>query len=258
MMSAVRHSGPRTIRVAALALVFGVGAAGCATKSDVRLLQQDINAMRARQDSLFRESQRQTRLLLDTLRTSFAVQQDVRGETQHRFQQLEQVLSQVQEMLNQTQLLIAQLNERLERQTSPSTSMPVDDPTMQTLGAAESLYATAMKAMGEGSLATARAAFEEIVTRYPNEPRAPDAQFQIAQTYLLDQDFERAIQEFEKVERQWHNSPRAPDALLQAGIIAQERLRQASRARGFFNMVLQMFPASDAATVARQRLSSRG
>ncbi|MCI0433068.1 MAG: hypothetical protein L0271_05380, partial [Gemmatimonadetes bacterium] len=77
MISAVRRSGPRTIRVAALALVLGAGAAGCATKSDVRLLQQDINALRARQDSLFRETQRQTRLLLVTLRTSFAIQQDV-------------------------------------------------------------------------------------------------------------------------------------------------------------------------------------
>jgi tol-pal system protein YbgF len=258
MIPAVRRSGPRTIRVAALALMLGAGAAGCATKSDVRLLQQDINAMRARQDSLFRESQRQTRLLLDTLRTSFAIQQDVRGETQHRFQQLEQLLSQVQEMLNQTQLLIAQLNERLERQTPPIASAPMDDPTLQTPGAAESLYATAMKAMGEGSLATARAAFEEIVTRYPNEVRAPDAQFQIAQTYLLDQDFERAIQEFEKVERQWNHSDRAPDALLQAGIIAQERLRQAARAREFFNAVTQRFPNSDAANVARQRLRARG
>ncbi len=246
----------RAIAVLGLGLALIGGVAGCATKGDVRNLRRDVASLRVRHDSLFRESQRQTRLLLDTLRSSFAIQQDVRGETSHRFQQLEQMVSQLREMLDQTQLLIAQLNDRLERQMAGTVTVLPGAPAQAPVrpGAAENMYSAAMQKLGEGSYATARLAFEELLRQYPNDPRAPEAQYEIGETYYFERQYDRAIAAHEKVEQQWPRAPRAAEALLRAGVIAQER-RQTAKARELFNKVLTNYPASDAAAEARKRLN---
>jgi tol-pal system protein YbgF len=257
MRDAAPSSSQRFRRAALLALLASAcTAAGCATKSDIRTLQQDIAALRTRQDSVFRETQRQTRLLLDTLRTSFAIQQDVRGETSHRFQQLEQNLAQLEALISQTQLMIGQLNERLDRMSmqpiAGGAGISPPDPSAPP-GEADGIYTTGMQLLSDGSVEAARAAFQEIVTRYPNDPRAPEAQYQVGETYYQQEEYERAIEEFEKVESQWPRAPRAPDALLRAGIIAQEQ-NQTSAARRFFQRVTQQFPNTDAAREASRRL----
>lgn len=238
-------------------LVVMVGLAGCATKGDIRTLQTDIRALQLRQDSLFNETQRQTRLLLDTLRSSFAVQQDVRGETSHRFQQLEENLVQLEAMINQSQILTTQLLDRLDRAASPQASAEggfAPEADQPPAGQAEEMYAAAIEKIGEGSYGTARIALLQIVEEFPNDPRAPYAQYQLAELHYIEGDHDGAIAEFEKLERQWPRSPRAPDALLRAGVIAQEQ-RQNEKARGLFRAVVERFPASEAASEARRRLT---
>ncbi|MGH7577640.1 MAG: tol-pal system protein YbgF [Longimicrobiales bacterium] len=255
----MRADNVRTMAFAA-ALAIAAGA-GCATKGDIRTLQGEIQALRARQDSLFNETQRQTRLLLDTLRTSFAIQQDVRGETSHRFQQLEENLAQLEEMINQSQIMTSQLLDRLERtgagQPGGVAGAGGEDLPITGEPEAEQMYAAAMQKIGERAYATARAALMQIVENYPNDPRAPYAQVQIAETYYAEGNYELAIVEFEKVEQQWHNSPPAADALLRGGVVAQER-DQTEKARELFRAVIDRFPASEAAVEARQRLSELG
>lgn len=251
MNDVTRRSPAHLAGLAALLLMLTAG--GCATKSDVRIIQQDIMALQLRQDSLFRESQRQNRLLLDTIRSSFAAQQDMRGETSHRFLQLEQNLGRLEEMINQTQLLMAQLTDRLSRPGLPTVVSPGGDAMIAPAGEAEAMYQAAMQKVSEGSYTTARMAFEQIIELHPRDPRAPDAQFQLAETYYLEQDLDRAIEEFEKLERQWNTSPRAPEALLRAGVIAQEN-NQTAKARQLFQQVNQGYPASEAAREANRRL----
>lgn len=236
------------VALAALALP------ACATKKDLKNLRDEMVLMQQHQDSLFRETQRQNRLLLDTMRTSFDMQRDAAGQTSHRFQQLEQNLKQLEEMLNQTQILFAQLMERLERQQTAVPQMGVGSQPAGS-GAVEPLYAAAMQRMQQGSYATARLGFEEILRQYPTDPRAVDAQFQLAETYYGEKNFDRAIEEFEKVERQWPRTDRAPEALLRAGIIAQEQ-KKSAKARELFQAIKQRYPSSDASAEADRRLRS--
>jgi tol-pal system protein YbgF len=216
-------------------------------------MREEMVAMQLHQDSLFRETQRQNRLLLDTMRTSFDMQRDAQGQTSHRFQQLEQNLKQLEEMLNLTQILFAQLMERLERQqTLPQMGM---QPQTGGGGAVEPLYAAAVQRMQQGSYATARLAFEEILREHPTDPRAVDAQYQLAETYNGEKNYDRAIEEFEKLERQYSRTDRAPEALLRAGIIAQEQKKNA-KARELFQAIKQRYPSSDASAEADRRLRS--
>src|SRR5690606_8726139 len=106
-------------RALAVALACALLLPACATKRDLKDLRDELVALQLRQDSLFRQTQAQNRLPPDTLRSAFAAQLDRRGQTSHRFTQLEQSLVRLEEMVNQTQLLIAQLNERLDRVPEP-------------------------------------------------------------------------------------------------------------------------------------------
>jgi tol-pal system protein YbgF len=244
------HGVIRTAGWCAAALVLG----GCATKSDIRMLRTELIAMQQRQDSVYREAQRQNRLLLDTLRTSFDLQRDLRGETSHRFAQLEQNLGRLEELISQQQLVAAQLLERLDR-GGPLPGAVRSPGRGGGGGEAEAIYQSGLQRLGEGSYATARAAFTMLLEQYPEDPRAPEAQYGLAEAYAGERDVDRAIEEFEKVERQWPQSERAPVALLRAGILAQESNRR-DRARQFFTQLRQRYPNSDAATEAERRLRS--
>ena len=232
--------------------------AGCATKGDIRTLQQEIAQLRARQDSAVRESRRQTQMLLDTLRVSFDLARNLGGQTSTRFQDLERQLSQLEEMLNQTRLLIGQLTERLDRQAAAPVlpAIPGGGGAVSQ-GEAEGLYTAAVEKMREGAYTTALAGFQQLVEQYPNDARAADAQFQIGEIHYLQERWDEAISALERIEQQWHDSPRAPDALLRAGIIAQER-NMRTKARELYQRVRQSYPSSPAAEEAARRLRSIG
>ena len=233
---------------------------GCATKRDLRDLRDELVSLQLRQDSMFRETQAQNRLLLDTLREAFAAQLDQRGQTSHRFTQLEQSLVRLEEMVNQSQLMMAQLTERLDRvPPPPAAGVPSDPATLGGLSNAEaqSMYDAGVAKIDEGAYATARTAFEELLRQYPNDPLAPDAQYQLGETYAREENFDRAIEELQKVELNWPRSPRAMQALLRAGVISEER-GELDAARMFYQQVLQRSPNSDAAREAQRRLQAIG
>ena len=253
-----RRSRRSAARLLGLAIAMTVVLSGCATKRDLRDLRDELVSLQLRQDSMFRETQLQNRLLLDTLRSGFAAQLDQRGETSHRFAQLDQNLARLEEMVTQTQLLMAQLNERLANLTAappPALGDPAAPVGGLSAGEARTMYEAGVEKMQEGAYSTARAAFEALLEQYQNDPLAPEAQYQLAETYYLEDDHARAIEELEKVERQWPRAPRAPVALLRAGVISEEQ-GERDAARAYYQQVRQRFPSSDAAREAERRLDA--
>ena len=237
-----------------------VATAGCATKKDVKLLRDEVLTLQARQDSLFRVQERNYRMLLDTLQTSFEIQQDAAGQTSHRFRELEDQLGRTESMLNQLQALVSDLINRLDRPETIAGSggLMGGSASADTMsGEAAEAYQAAMIKLNEGAPSTARETFLFIVEQHPNHPLAPDAQYQIGMTYRMEGDPAKAIAAFEKVEALWSQSPRAPQALLQAGITAGEQ-NDTARARTFYQMVVTRFPNSPEAAEARRRLGGGG
>jgi hypothetical protein len=84
MKAAIRANG-RARRRAMIVALAALALPACATKKDLKNLRDEMVAMQMHQDSLFRETQRQNRLLLVTMRTSFDMQRDAQGQTSHRF-----------------------------------------------------------------------------------------------------------------------------------------------------------------------------
>jgi tol-pal system protein YbgF len=244
------------MRRAAQGLATGLCAAvivsGCATKKDLKQLRDEVVLMQVRQDSLFREMQRQNRMLLDTLRSSFSMQLDAQGQTSHRFQELGQQVTRTEEVLVQLQALVAELMDRLNRPVPTATGNPAS-PGGGAREASEA-YEMGMAKMREESWAAARFAFETVVNQFHDDPLAPDAQFQLAETFVAEGDTARALAEFDKVEASWPRSARAPGALLRAGIVAEASGDRAA-ARTYYERVRQLYPNSDEERIARQGLT---
>lgn len=230
-----------------------LGFTACATKGDVRTLQQDIAALRAQQDESMEDLARQNRAVLDSLRNAMNMQRDAAGQTSHRFQQLETQLTRTEEIVGQLIQYISQLNDRLAQAMTQMQTPRVSSALPSEGGSAEEYYASGVQKLGEGAYATARAAFQAVLAEYPNDPRAADAQYQIAESHYAEENFSDALSALELVPRQWPSSARAPGALYRAGVIAEE-MGERGRAREYYQELRQRYPDSDEARQAAARL----
>lgn len=252
-------SSGRAMRRAARGLAAGLSAAvvvtGCATKNDLKQLRDEVVQMQVRQDSLFLEMQRQNRVLLDTLRSSFSMQLDAQGQTSHRFRELEQQVGRTEEILYQLQTLVAQLMDRLNEpvQAAPAGTAVPPGGSREAADA----YQTGIEKMAEESWVVARLAFETVVNQFGNDPLAPHAQFQLAETWVAEGDTAMALAELEKVERIWSQSDRAPEALIRAGTLAEE-IGDVEAARTYYGQVTSRYPGTPAYRIAQQRLREIG
>jgi tol-pal system protein YbgF len=245
-----RHAG-----MAVVGLALALSSAGCATKKDMKLLREEVIMLQLRQDSLFRASEAQNRYrmqeMMDTLRTTFLVgQQNVGGTLGN---QIRQILDQQEEI----SVMLGQQQQRIDQIQRDQAGRPVAVAGQggQAPGGdcePEVCYQLGIQKSAEGSYATARFAFLEVL-RQPEHPLAAEAQFQIGETYYLERNFAQAMTELEKVPQQWPGSERAPHALFRAGVIAQEQNDRA-KARQYYQQVVQRYPQSEVRRQAEDRL----
>jgi TolA-binding protein len=214
--------------------------------------------LQQRQDSVIQESQRQTRLLLDTLRQSFEIQRELRGETSFRFGAVLDSMRLLNAKLDQIELAFNSILDRLE-----NPRVPVLAPGGAGQGVPSSmvqdLYEQGMMLKAQMSYATARMAFTQIVAEHPSDPLAVEAQIQIAEIYAAEKKPTDAIAEFEKVPVNWpQNRDASARALLRAGVVAQEDAKDIPKARQLYRRVQDEYADQAASSEAARRLSQIG
>lgn len=254
-MGGVRMGRALPLAAAAL-LVLG----GCATKGDMRTLHDELSAMQQRQDSVLVEIQRQNGLLLDSIRTAMALTVNARGTTTNQLRQFEEHVSELGQLVGQVMNVLNRIDQRvagLEQRPAGTGRQSADDAAggLSGGGTADEYYAAGMQKLNEGSFSSARLAFEQILSEYPDHERAPDAQFQLGELHYLEQQFEDAYEALEVVARNWPGAARAPAALFRAGAIAEER-RDFRRARSYYERVLERYSETGEARQARQKLAN--
>ena len=85
----------RLVRVGLPLLLVVAGASGCATKSDVRDVRQDLTRIEAQQDSILRILQMQNRQIMDSLQVTTERLMNVRGDLANQLSELRNQLVQV-------------------------------------------------------------------------------------------------------------------------------------------------------------------
>lgn len=96
-------------------------------------------------------------------------------------------------------------------------------------------------------------AFNNFLRDHSASPLADNAQYWLAETYYVRQQFAAALPEFERVLQQYPQSAKLPDALLKVGYCNYE-LKQWEAARTALREVARLYPETRAAQLATQRL----
>src|SRR5690606_33041068 len=84
---------------------------------------------------------------------------------------------------------------------------------------AEQFYEIGLEQLQRGNAGTARRAFQNVVDSFPSHPLAPQAQFQLGETYVLERGYDEALQAFDAVVSCYPNADAAPRALYRAGVV---------------------------------------
>jgi len=265
---------------AALALMLALG--GCATRSDVRRLEDEVLLMRAEQ--VRRDSAQGvalgalsalTQRTADSVVAIRAQVAQIKGDLSGDLYSIAQQLVQVQELTGQSQQRLTELRTQLEARgeqiaepTPPATgatptatppgtaAAPVAATDTSGGAAADQIYQASLNQLRRGSVNTARTGFRELMRRYPQSTRAADAVYYIGESFAADQpDSARVF--YDQVVTKYATSPRAATALYKLGLLA-ERARDTAGARGYYNKIVTGYPSSDEAVLARDRLRSLG
>jgi len=265
----------RTIARRAAALVAAAGLAGCVSKSDVQLVQGEVALLRA--ETLRRDSVRAAQLneviqmqrqVMDSLNSSRRAIGQLKGDLGADLYNMQQQLVQLQELTGQSQQRLSQLRTQLEaRSEEIENAAPADGsgvapgdtarPTPSGSSAsADQMYEASLAQLRRGSTGTARLGLREMLRNHPTSPRAPDALYFIGQSFAAENP-DSASAYYSQVVERYSTSTRAPSALYNLGLLA-ERRQDTARAREAYQRVVQRYPQSDEAALARDRLKSLG
>ncbi|MGH7518691.1 MAG: tetratricopeptide repeat protein [Gemmatimonadales bacterium] len=262
---------PRALAVALLTA--GLAGAACASPSEVKRVQNEVAVLRAettRQDSVraarLAEIMRVQQRLMDSLETTRTALRNLRGETQQDFYKVEQQLVQLQELTGQSQRRLSELRTQLEAREAQISAEPGAGGTPGDTGAAPpdaaatasagQIYEASVAQLRRGSTATARTGLRQLLQNHPTSERVPDALYFMGQSFAAENQ-DSAAAYYNRVVQNHGQSPRAPAALYNLGLLA-ERRKDTAAARDAYQRVLQRYPRSDEAALARDRLRALG
>ena len=117
------------------------------------------------------------------------------------------------------------------------------------------LYKDAYETFHKGDLEGARRKFEAFLKQYPNTELSDNAQFWIGETYYLKKDYERAILEYEKAIVKYPEGDKIPAAIFKQALAFSE-LGDKTNARNLFKRVIEKYPRSDQAEMAKKKLET--
>ena len=136
---------------------------------------------------------------------------------------------------------------------TPSTQAPAAgvDPFAE-----QQAYQTAFELLKSGRYEDAAVAFKQFIAAFPAGSYADNAQYWLGETYYITRQFEPALQEFQRLVSTHPSSQKLTHALLKMGY-AHDELGNKAEAERVLGDLIERYPQSAAAGLARKRLSIR-
>lgn len=260
-----KGTAARVLVASAAALTLG----GCAMKGDVRDLQSEIRTLAARQDSLLAELRAAMVSAQDTIRTQSDQMFDFRGELNRQLREMNESLRTLQALAGENQRAIAGMRDQLGGGRPGVTSVPPvsgGDPAAAgdaeqivpgATGSAGQQFDAALALLDRGSLNTAARAFQEFLQAHPNDARAVDAHFYLADILWQQDRPEEALSAFQQIPTLFPTADRVPDALFRIARI-QLDMGDTESAKTTLQRIVNTYPSSTVAMLARDALEEIG
>ena len=240
-----------------------------ATRSDVRVLQDDIGRLQASAGRAARADTLQSQQLQQIVRALGAVSDSLRlatlslqrfqGDVSMSMHGVESQLLTIQELTGQSRKQLdamrAQIEARANEPTVPvaATGAPAVPGAAPTAGQAApgpyQLMELGTQQLKKGAASAARAAFSDLLTQYPGSDLVPEAQYKIAEAFTSAGSAVEADSVYALVADRYPASEFAPNAIYKRAL-ALKVAGQTRQARTLLQQVLDKYPRSDAAILA--------
>jgi tol-pal system protein YbgF len=250
---------PHRGRLARLILTLGVVslAAGCAPSNYYRSTESQLDSLLTNQGELMKRVDRLDRKLDETRGGVSASRAGTEARLRELSERLDTVVSKMEEALVRVQAMgvkvdAVRLRSAREDSIRGSQGLSSRDPNAPI--DPESAYNAAYADYSAGRYPLAREAFRTYLQHYPDTEVADNAQYWIGETLYATGDFAGAITEFKLVAERYPKGDKVPAALLKAGM-ASARLKNNDQAKTLYRQVIQKYPKSPEATLAKERLS---
>lgn len=265
-----------------------LAATGClASKSDIRLLQDELRATRAQlatgDTSLLRANEASRSQIstlnakIDHLNDSLRIlashfasfQATANGEFDSMGQQMVRVQALLGQNTRNVQETRAQLEALREQGAAPAATPPTA-PVAASSGASgdttqratpglpgpSTMFITAKDQLDNGAYVTARTGFQRLLDAYPTADEAPRALLYIGETYKAEGNTAAADSVYQLVPSRYPKAPEAPTGLYKHGRILWDANNKAE-ARIVLNRLIRDYPSSDEAHLAKDLLNPR-
>lgn len=257
-------------RATLVACVVATLLSGCATRSVVRQVADDLQAVHT-EIELFRQAQGDlSRRLIETEAAAQASQartEELQATMAATVSDIERLVTQ----LDEAHETIASMREALAASVvavpppPPPSSAPERPGEARTgsaeaagpAGSAEAAYAAGLASFRGREYGQAVLDFLDVVTKHPSHTLAPSAQYWIGESYYLQHDYRQALIEFQRVLDWGPTGSKIPETLVKVGL-CYSHLREGLRAQEAWRRVLREFPESPSADQARTLLARRG
>lgn len=267
---------PFGLLIAGAALAGGCSDATTGLQQDVNQLRQDLNALtltvhrgRGDSDTVLGQLDRRTR--------------EQSAEQGRQLATLSTRVDQLSAEVSRMAARVDELSQRVERLSRELASRPgppapggappaPSAPRSSTGGPTpEQAYQAAYLDFSKGNYPLAIAGFREFVRRYPDSSLADQAQYWVGeslfsqarasqaagQTDKATRELEQAVQEFRRLALNYPRGERVPTAIYKEALALLE-LKQTRLAQTRLQYLLDNFPQSEEAPLAKERLATLG
>ena len=150
----------------------------------------------------------------------------------------------------------------LAQQISEIKVQSTEIPQRRSLGTGpdaspDDIYHEAYNDLVQGNYDLAIQGFNSFVTTYPRSEKSDDALYYLGETYYNDNKFPLAISAFTRVLSDYPTGDKVASALYKRAL-AELRIQEKNTARDDFRAVIQRFPTSPEAGLARTQLEALG
>jgi len=231
---------------------------GCATKSDVRELEEQLLDAMARQERMIEDIQRLVEATQDSVGANATSLFDIRGDTNRQLLDIQDQIITLQELAGQSTRNLAAMRDQLERQRAQAVMPPMGEPVPGGEGdgddSARQLFNAGVTNFNRGSLGTASRAFEQFLQAYPSHALAPEAQYYLGDIMVQESRLDEGIEAFGRIAELYPTADAVPRAIYRIGLL-QHDMGDTDEAIASFERVVNTYPESDVAQLAQERLS---
>jgi tol-pal system protein YbgF len=202
-------------------------------QAQIEALKQDIANLRGEREQLLRE--------ITLLQRA---QKDINVEIEDRFQKIYDQFAKKE----------ASSTQKEEAPKSAKVNVQVDGFEFLAEPDEKRDFEAAFVLFRKGDFAAAAKEFAQFVKVYSASGYKPSALYWLGSAKFARRDFNEAIAHLKGLVNDFPNHARAPEAMLTIGN-AQLEIKQAKEARKTFNELLKLYPTTEAAAAAKDRLA---